>query len=349
MRSAFTARRWLATAVALLAAGSVWSTGLRAAGDPGQTHWFRYLMGTSVRVEVYGGTSDRRQAAAEEAFAAIAEVDRLMSDYRHDSELSRLNNTGAHGPVPVSSPLLAVLDAAERVSDISGGAFDVTVGPLVRLWGFKAKVPHVPSPAELDSVRKVVGFRYVELDRRAQTVRFTRPGVEIDLGGIAKGFAVEVAAGSIERRGLSGFVDAGGNQYMVGLPPGKREWSIGIGHPDVAGNLLGVVDVPGGALSTSANSSNFLIADGRKYGHLLDPRSLQPSDASLSATVASRDGTLSDALSKAAFVLGPRDGLALIESVPDTAGVIAYRQPDGQVGIVVSAGFGHAFHRVSAP
>ena len=118
--------------------------------------------------------------------------------------------------------MLAVLDAAQRVSAASNGAFDVTVGPLVKLWGFHDKTPHVPSQAELASVRPLVDYRNVRLDADHKTVQFTQPGVELDLGGIAKGFAVEIAAGVLRRRGLAGFIDAGGNQYLLGTPPGKR-------------------------------------------------------------------------------------------------------------------------------
>jgi FAD:protein FMN transferase len=316
-----------------------------ATDGTGQTRWFRYLMGTAVRVEVYGGTSDSRKAAADEAFDAIAEVDRLMSDYRSDSELTHLNRSAAAGPVIVSAPLFAVLQAAERVSRTSSGSFDVTVGPLMRLWGFKDKRPHVPTPAELTEIRGVIGFQNVVIDPIAHSVRFLQPGVQIDLGGIAKGFAVELAAGSLGRRGLRGVIDAGGNQFMVGTPPGKPHWSVGISRPDLPEQLLGALDLAGGALSTSSDASNYLTANGQTYGHLLDPRSLRPSTASLSVTVISPDGTLSDALSKAVFVLGPRDGLTLLESFPETAGIVAYRQPDGHIAVAVSPSIADAFHR----
>ena len=160
--------------------------------------------------------------------------------------------------------------------------------------------------------------------------------MEIDLGGIAKGFAVEVAANVLRRRGLTGFIDAGGNQYMLGTPPGKPSWTVGIKNPDVTDRLIGVIDVKGGSVSTSGDYANFLVAGGRTYGHLLDPRTLQPSDASLSATIVSEDGTLADAMSKAAFVLGPQQGMALIDATPGMAGAIAYRKPDGSVGVAVS-------------
>jgi Membrane-associated lipoprotein involved in thiamine biosynthesis len=117
----------------------------------------------------------------------------------------------------------------------------------------------------------------VLLDAEHHTVRFARPGIELDLGGIAKGFAVEIAAGVLRRKGLSGFIDAGGNQYLLGVPPGKRTWTVGIKDPDVRGRVLGVVETGEISVSTSADSSNFLVANGRRYGHILDPRTLQPS------------------------------------------------------------------------
>ena len=293
-------------------------------------------MGTSVQVQAIGGDETTRRAAIDEAFAAMAEVDRLMSNYRSDSELTRVNREAARGPVVVSDPLLRVLEAAQRISADSAGAFDITVGPLVRLWGFRNKTPHIPSSAELAAVRSLVGYRSLVIDGGQHTVRFAHAGMEIDLGGIAKGFAVEVAAGVLRAHHVNGFIDAGGNQYMVGTPPGKTAWTIGIKNPDAADRLMGVIEVAGGSVSTSANDANFLVADGRKYGHLLDPRTLQPSTAALSATIVSDDGTLADGMSKAAFLLGPMDGITLIDSYPGMSGAIAYRKPDGSVGVAVS-------------
>lgn len=289
-----------------------------------------------MQVQAIGGDESARRAAIDEAFAAMAEVDRLMSNYRSDSELSHVNREAARGTVVVSDPLLRVIEAGQRVSADSHGAFDMTVGPLVRLWGFHDRTPHIPTSAELAAVRPLVGYRNLIVDATHHTIRFARPGMEIDLGGIAKGFAVEVAANVLRRHGLAGFIDAGGNQYMLGTPPGKASWTVGIRNPDVADRLIGVVDVKGGSVSTSADYANFLVAEGRTYGHLLDPHTLQPSMASLSATIVSDDGTLADAMSKAAFILGPQQGIALIDATPGMAGVIAYRKPDGSVGVAVS-------------
>jgi thiamine biosynthesis lipoprotein len=321
--------------------------GPAAAADE-RTHDHRYLMGTSISVEVFGGTEPVRREAIEGAFAAMAEVDRLMSNYRDDSELALINRRAAEEPVRVGEPMLAVLQAAAQVSGRSGGAFDVTVGPLVRLWGFHDRKPHVPDATELARIAPLVGYRNVVIDAKASTVRFRRAGVELDLGGIAKGFAVELAAGVLRQLKLAGAIDAGGNQFVVGLPPGKTAWSVGIKDPSRPGGILGVVDVKRGSISTSGQYANALRVGSRTFGHVLDPRTLQPCDAALSATVVGPDATLADALSKVALVLGPVRGRQAIESFPSMAAIIAYRKADGTTGIDVSPGLATHFHPATA-
>jgi thiamine biosynthesis lipoprotein len=331
----------------LLIAGTI-TARAHAAEDTGRTREYRYLMGTSVEVEADGGTEAARHAAIEEAFGAIAEVDRLMSNYRDDSELSRINRLAAREPIRVSDPMLSILEAAQQVSARSHGAFDATVGPLVRLWGFHDKKPHLPTAAELAAVRPLVDYRNLLIDAQGHTVRFARSGVEIDLGGIAKGFAVEVAANVLRRRGLTGFIDAGGNQYLLGHPPGKPMWTVGIKDPDRPGRLLGIVESAETSVSTSADSATFVEIGGRRFGHILDPHTLHPSDAALSVTIVSRDGTMADAMSKAAFILGPSAGLTLVDSFPDMSAVIAYRRSDGTIELAISPRLRVAFHP-SAP
>jgi len=303
--------------------------------DAGTSREFRYLMGTSVEVRAHGGTEAVRTEAIAEAFAAIVEVDRLMSNWRADSELTAANHWAAETDVHLSDPLFSVIQAGQTVADRSGGAFDLTIGPAVTLWGFRSRKPHTPKPEELAAIRGAVGYRNVTLDAARRTMRFARSGMEIDLGGIAKGFAVEVAAASLRRRGLGGFIDAGGNQYMLGLPPGKLAWTVGVRDPDREA-LLGVLDLPEGSVSTSAQYANFLVIDGRRVGHIIDPRTLTPAGGSLSVTLFSPDGTLADAVSKAAFVLGPAKGIALIDSFPDMLGVIAYRDAGGRVALAMN-------------
>jgi thiamine biosynthesis lipoprotein len=335
----------MAAALAYVAAAGALS-GVEAQGTA-ITSVRRYEMGTSIEVRAWGGDPATRSTAIDDAFSAFADVDRVMSNYRDDSELARVNRDAARGPVHVSEPLFRVIQAAALVSRASNGAFDITVGPLVRLWGFHDHKAHIPSPQELDLVRPLVNFQNVVIDEDARAIRFLRPGVELDLGGIGKGFAVELAAAALGARGLSGFIDAGGNQYLLGQPLGKPAWSVGIRDPEHEDGLLGTITVPEGSVSTSATYANFLTLNGQSYGHILDPHTLTPSAASLSVTIWSPDGTLADALSKAAFVLGPQRGLAVIDSMPRAMGLIAYRGPDGHVATVMSAGLRGAFHRVA--
>jgi len=308
-----------------------------SADTPLSSSVHRYLMGTSMTIEVYGGDPRSRTEAIDEAYASMTEIDRLMSNYRPDSELAQINAQAALHPVRVSAPMWGVLSAAQLVSQRSAGTFDITVGPLVRLWGFHDKRPHIPTRDELQQVRPLIGYEHLVLDERSQTVAFTRSGVELDLGGIAKGFAVELAGGVLRRRGFSGLIDAGGNQYLVGHPAGKSSWQVGIEDPDKPGGLLGVLDVDDGAISTSGGYHNFFVANGKTYGHLLDPRSLRPADSALSVTIVSPDATLADALSKPAFILGPVAGLKLVESFPGTLAIIATRGGDGDVDLTMSA------------
>jgi FAD:protein FMN transferase len=325
--------------VAGLAAAWLCAAGpLRADAQGPQTgvsREFRYLMGTSVEVRAYGGTEAIRADAIAEAFGAMIEIDRLMSNWRADSEITAANHNAAQTEVRLSDPLFSVIQAGEMVSNRSGGAFDLTVGPAVTLWGFRSRKPHAPTAAELSAIRGLVDYRNILLDPVRKTMRFTRPGMEIDLGGIAKGFAVEVAAASLRRRGLGGFIDAGGNQYMLGLPPGKLAWTVGIRDPDRE-DVLGVLNLPEGSVSTSAQYANFLTIDGRRVGHIIDPRTLTPSATSLSVTLFSSDGTLADAVSKAAFVLGPAQGIALVDSFPNMLGVIVFRDPAGRIGVAMN-------------
>ena len=317
------------------------------AGAPpsSETREFRYVMGTSVQVAALGGDEQQRKAAIDEAFGAIFEVDRLMSNYRPDSELAKVNARAAKEPVRISDPMFSVLGAAQQISAKSGGAFDVTVGPLVRLWGFHDRKPHVPSPAELDAIRPLISYRNLTLDAVARTVTFARDGVEVDLGGIAKGFAVELAGNVMRRRGLSAFIDAGGNQYMVGRPDGKKSWTLGIKDPETPEHLLGTIDVDEGSVSTSAQGSNFLIAGARKYGHILDPRTLEPGAERLSVTVVSKDATLGDALSKVGFLLGPQEAVSLIDSFPDTGAIVFFRNSKGDLGLMISKSLTPHFKR----
>jgi thiamine biosynthesis lipoprotein len=235
--------------------------------------------------------------------------------------------------------LFELAQFALAVAQETSGAFDPTVGKTMQERGFNrhyrtGELLDVSSPTAAVTAEPV-SFRDVNLDADRKTITLLRP-LTLDFGAIAKGFAVEIAADILRRRGLSGFIDAGGNQYLLGTPPGKRAWTVGIKNPDKPGRVIGVVETGEISVSTSADDANFLVADGRKYGHILDPHTLEPSSAALSVTILSRDGTLADAMSKAAFILGPKAGMALVDQFPAMSAIIAYRKPDGTIGVAVS-------------
>ena len=309
---------------------------------------FRYIMGNSVEVRAYNGDAAARTAAINEAFGAIVEVDRMMSNWKPESELMVANRAAAAAPVHLSDPLFAVIKAGLQVGDRSGGAFDLTIGPAIEMWGFRTRKPHLPGDAEIAALRPAVNYRNVVLDEGAHTMRFARPGVEVDLGGIAKGFAVELAAGALRKRGLAGYIDAGGNQYMLGRPPGKSSWTVGVRDPDHPGELLGTLDLPEGSVSTSAENANFLTINGKQYGHILDPRTLRPAESgALSVTLYAPDATIADAVSTAALVMGPQHGLSFIDSFPGMMGLITFRKPDGTIEIAMSERLRPLFHPIA--
>lgn len=283
----------------------------------------RYLMGTICTVTAAGPDSLRCARAVRRAFDAMKEVDRLMSLYRPESSLSRLNRTGHAAWVGVEPSLFDVIASAQEYARLSEGAFDATVGPLVRLWGFFEKQGHPPLP-EAD-VRGRVGYGRVTVDSTRRAVRFDRQGVEIDLGGIAKGYALDRAAQALRSEGIeTARIDAGGNLFILGGPA----W-VGVAHPLARDSLLCRVEVRGQAVSTSGSSENFFVSDGRRYSHIFDPRTGRPvANGLLSVTVVAPSGMASDALSTAAFVMGPEAGMALIEKIKDVGALFVSEAPD---------------------
>jgi thiamine biosynthesis lipoprotein len=251
-----------------------------------------YVMGTIAEVRIYDAPAARARPALAAALREIRTVDRLMAVQRPESELSRVNRGASAAPVAVGWRLMEVLRTSARVSRLTAGAFDVTVLPAVPSLAL-----HGAPARGADGAGAVAGFRHVVLDPVARTVRFTDPRTGIDLGGIAKGYALDRARAVLERHGVtSAYLDLGGNVATVGRPPDGPWWRIGIRHPRDAGALLGVVEVGETAVSTSG--------DAERPGHIIDPRRGGPARALVSATVVTESATLGDALSTAAVVLG---------------------------------------------
>lgn len=281
------------------------------------------LMGTLFRATVWTRDSTSGARLIRNARDSVVLVDSLMSTYRPSSEISLVNTSaGLKTPVRVSTQTMAVLQKARFYWEVSGGAFDPTVGPIVTAWGFEGSRPRRPSPRALDSLRALVGFGDVELDSAAGTVRLPRTSMRLDLGGIAKGYALDLARKVLADPSIQGgSVDLGGNVLLFGRPPGGGKWRIAIVDPRRGERPIGELSLDSGAVATSGNYEHYVVIDGKRYGHIMDPRTAMPARGVLSATAVGPLGEWSDGLSATLFLLGPTRGSALIDSIPGLAGI----------------------------
>jgi thiamine biosynthesis lipoprotein len=298
------------------------ASALLFAQDPQPLHHHaasRLSMGCVYAIEAYGRNAEALPAILNEAFDEVDRIDRLMSHYKVESELSRLNREAARGPVTVSPELFDFIVEALRYGRESDGAFDVTVGPLMKAWGFFRGEGRVPSGAELAAARRLVGRTHVVVDPGARTIAFDTPGVELDLGGIAKGYAVDRVVHLLRRRQIeAALVSAGGSTiYALGAPPGRKGWPVEILDPVASSRTAFTVELKDRALSIAGISDKSFEADGRTYSHVMDPRTGRPVEGMLAVAVLTTTGTAGDALDDAFFVLGPEHGRAYLQGYPD--------------------------------
>ena len=282
-----------------------------------------FVMGTRGAITIYGLPAEDAGSAASEATREMHRIESVMSTWKEDSEISRLNRDSRGMPVRVSSELFMLLEKAYRFSELTDGAFDVTAKPVVKLWGFQGGEVKLPTDAEITGTLEHVGWRKIILDEEDTTVALT-DGAGIDLGGIGKGYAVDRCVEILKKRGAeSALVDLGGNMFAIGAPPGHEAWSIGIRDPQDQSSLIGKVLISDEAVATSGNYENFVMIDGRRYGHIVDPRTGRTVDHVLGVTVVAPSATASDALSTGLFVLGPEESLRIGETVPGTRAIFA--------------------------
>ncbi len=266
-------------------------------------------MATRFEVVLWGEDAVRLRAAGEEALAEIRRLEGQLSFYRAESEISRINARAARGPVRVEPRLFRLLERAAGLYVRTEGAFDPTVGPLMRAWGFTGETGNVPEEKTLLEIRRQTGMRYVRLDPEAYTVAFDRPGICLDLGGIGKGYAIDEAAAILKEAGVAHALLHGGTStaYAFGRPGEAEAWKVAVPAPgdDDGDDLLAVATLADEALSVSAGSGKAFEAGGKTYGHVLDPRSGRPVEGALLAAVVTGSATDADALSTALLVLGP--------------------------------------------
>ena len=269
-------------------------------------------LGTDVQIILYAATGDQAEAAFRAGFARIEKLERVLSDYDQDSEASRLGQLSPMvNPEPVSSDLWQALRVSVFVSRKSGGAFDVTVGPLSRLWRRAHRQGELPSPERMDAARHAVGYRLLRFDKERQAVQLTRPGMRLDFGGIGKGMAADLALEEIAHMGVrSALVDCGGDMALGDAPPGSEGWRIGVAglDPDKAERVVELANV---GVATSGDAHQYVQIEGARYSHIVDPGTGVGLTNRSSVTVIAVDGTLADAVASAVSVLGPRRGIRL--------------------------------------
>jgi len=263
----------------------------------------RNAMATRFEIALHGDDPRALRAAGEEALDEIDRLESQLSLYRPGSELARLNQRAGAGPVRITPILFGLLERAGRLSQESGGAFDITIAPLVRCWGFMGGTGSLPEAAAVEEARAAVGMHLLELDTARLTVRFTRPGVMLDLGAIGKGFAVDRAAEILREAGVKSALLHGGTStaYAIGRPPGGGRWKIAIPPPDNSAEAppLATVELEDESLSVSAVWGRSFRAGEKNYGHVIDPRTGRPAAHARLSAVILPSATETDALSTA--------------------------------------------------
>ncbi len=271
----------------------------------------RDAMACRFEVVFNAGEVEDATALGIDALDLVDEIENRITVYRETSELARINATAAAGWQPVAADLFALLEHARGLHEKTGGGFDCASGALTRAWGFLRRQGHTPAPEELARAREASGMRWVELDSEQRMIRFTRPGVELNLGAIGKGWALDRAIERLIDAGVPSVLVHGGQSSVraVGVQgprlPGRRGWKVGVRHPLRPAVRLATITLEDQALGTSGSGTQFFIDRGKRLGHILDPRTGLPAEGVLSATVLAPCAADADALSTALYVLGP--------------------------------------------
>jgi len=279
----------------------------------------RPVMGSLAEVQVYHPDAALARRAMASALDEMERVDRLLSNYRPDSELSRMNASAGRAPFRASAELFAFVRRCRALFEATAGTFDPTMGAVVRAWGFFTRHPARPTPVEAAAARARAGFDKVRLDEAAHTVSYAVDGLEVDPGGIGKGYAADRAAAVLRELGVaSALVSAGGSTlYAVGRPPGREGWKVAVRDPTRPMAALRYVRLRDEAVSTSGTSQNFVDAGGVRFGHIIDPRTGEPGQGVCQVTVIAPTATDSDAFTKAAFLLSHEALLRVLDGRRD--------------------------------
>lgn len=289
-----------------------------------------FAMDTTLDITIQGVPGDEARACSEQAVGLAKLIESRASRYEPKSDVTAINAGAGVAPVKVHDDILSMVQVALEYGTLSGGEFDITVAPLARLWGFYDQEYRVPSQDEIDRVLPLVNYRGVAVDPAAGTVMLAEKGMEIDLGGIAKGYAVQRMCELLRERGVkSALVNFGGAVGALGRRSDGRKWAIGVRHPRTDGELAGELEIEDTYVSSSGDYERYFVSGGKRYCHIFDPRTgRQPTEVA-STTVVGGDSTVCDILSTAMFVMGPTRGLRLAGERPGFEALLV--EPTGAV------------------
>lgn len=312
----------------------------------------RMIMGTFAEMSIYSNDEKTGGKAIDEALDEMERMDRIMSNYKKESALSLVNKKASQSPVPCDKELLSVIEKSQYYSELSEGAFDITVSPAVTLWGFFRGKGNVPSDKEIKDLLPAVSYKNIVINKSAapekpDTISFKNARTQIDLGGIGKGYAVDKALEVVKKYGIdNACINLGGNIYVLGAPSGKNAWKVGVQHPRNNNEILGYLDLRDEATATSGDYERFFEVNGKRYSHIIDPRTGRPVSGVLATTIIAPTGTEVDALSTSVFVLGPEKGLKLIKKIQNADALIVYEGNDGEIMIDMTKGFKDKFKKI---
>lgn len=321
---------WRPLALALLGA-TIGLDSQQGSAAEERREFAQVLMGMDFKLTFYAADEAAAKQAADAAFARVAELNSVMSDYDPNSELSRLSQTaGQNRWVNLSDDLWRVLSRSQELARQTDGAFDVTVGPLVRLWRRSKRERELPTAARLAEAKAATGYTLLELDPQTRSARLAKPGMRLDLGGIGAGYAVDAALAILKQRGFSrAMVDASGDIACGDPPPGQTGWKIGL-DVDGTGAATRYVSLANRAVTTAGDASQFVEIGGARYSHIVDSRTGLGLTHGYGVAIIADDCVTADSLDTAASALGPRRGLKFLQSVSNVEGLLVPRPGSGQ-------------------
>jgi len=296
---------------------------VRQPGGYAQVKETREMMGTFVTITVMAEDEAAARDALNKSFEEVQRVSDLMSRFSQNNSVYQLNNFGYNKTVVVEPELASMMEKSLYYSNVSGGAFDITVVPILNLWNTAKNTSRVPTPEEINETLRHVGYAKLVVDSNASTAYFTEPNMSITLDGIAKGYAVDKAIETLQSLGIQhALVDAGGDMRALGSKPDGSSWAIALQNPRDEGDYLTIINLTGKSVATSGDYEQYFMLENKRMHHIVDPRTGQSAEECISVTVLSEKAVDADALATALFVMGPERGIALAEYLPDTEALV---------------------------